>query len=163
MFLTFHSVGCRMSPHGGALLLNWSDVMCWPHQILIRKNLCFNHVRSSDVLYFPTLKTALVLPNMSGLIQFKQRMTLWKFLVFKCSTVPCKEPLYIWNKWFCVRKKSLVVPTKNAEWTSDAAGCTLGQVRTPMTPKSSKFPAFVSFLENWLLSLSYLGFFFFFF
>lgn len=26
-----------------------------------------------------------------------------------------------------MRKKSLVVPTKNAEWTSDAAGCTLGQ------------------------------------
>lgn len=148
MLLTLHRMGCCMFPPVGAHLLNWSDVIFWPHQTLIGENWCFDHVGSSDVLHFSPLKTASLLPNMSGHIQFKWRMTLWKFLLFKCSTVPSKEPLYIWNKWFSVRKKSLVVPTKNAEWTSDAARCTLGQVRTAPTLKGSKSPALVSFLRT---------------
>lgn len=102
-----------------------------------------------------------ILPNMSRHVQFKQRMTLWEFQMFHCPLEKKEKTILTGNKCFSVRKKSLVVQTKNAEWTSDADGHTLGHVRTAVTPKTSKrnvfisghvcLSAFVSFLADWLL------------
>lgn len=74
-------------------------------------------------------------------VQFKRRMTLWEFLLFKCSTVCWEEEKKSschWQQVFLCEEEKPCCATEKAEWTSDAAGYTLGHVRTALIPKSSK-------------------------